>query len=131
MLVASYCCVITFFFQDEFSLCSPGYSKTHSVDQSDLELRDLPAAASRMLELKEYTTTFQLVARCVCVYMYGCACATMYVCCDSQRGQLLGVVGPRDGTQVVKVGSKCLNTMGHLSGPLVYVFVMFNCWGRG
>ena len=55
----------------------------------------------------------------------------MYVCCDSQRGQLLGVVGPRDGTQVVKVGSKCLNTMGHLSGPLVYVFLLFNCWGRG
>jgi hypothetical protein len=35
-----------FIFQDRVSLCSPGCSGTHSVDQADLELRDPPASAS-------------------------------------------------------------------------------------
>jgi hypothetical protein len=32
--------------QDRVSLCSPGYPRTHSVDQAGLELRNLPASAS-------------------------------------------------------------------------------------
>jgi hypothetical protein len=34
-------------FRDRISPCSPGCSGTHSVDQADFELRDLPASASQ------------------------------------------------------------------------------------
>jgi hypothetical protein len=44
-------------FQDRVSLCSPGCPGTHSVDQADLELRNLPASASQVLELKACATT--------------------------------------------------------------------------
>jgi hypothetical protein len=40
------------FFQDKVSLCSPGCPGTHSVDQAGLELRNSPASASQVLELK-------------------------------------------------------------------------------
>jgi hypothetical protein len=40
------------FFQDRVSLCSPGCPGTHLVDQADLELRNPPASASRVLGLK-------------------------------------------------------------------------------
>jgi hypothetical protein len=46
-----------FFFQDRVSLHSPGCPGTHSVDQAGLELRNLPASASRVLGLKAFTTT--------------------------------------------------------------------------
>ena len=46
------CLFVCFFFQDRVSLCSPGCSGTHSVDQAGLELRNLPASASRVLALK-------------------------------------------------------------------------------
>ena len=36
--------------------CSPGCHGTSCVDQAGLELRDLPAAASRVLGLKVYIT---------------------------------------------------------------------------
>jgi hypothetical protein len=39
-------------FRDRVSLCSPGCPGTHSVDQAGLELRNLPASASRVLGLK-------------------------------------------------------------------------------
>jgi hypothetical protein len=52
---------ITFYFLNAFSnmvsLCSPGYPGTYSVDQAGLNLRDLPASASQVLGLKEYTMT--------------------------------------------------------------------------
>jgi hypothetical protein len=56
--------VFVFVFQDRISLCSPGCPGTHFVDQADLELRNPPASASRVLGLK--------------------ACATMphYQCCS-------------------------------------------------
>jgi hypothetical protein len=50
-----------FCFQDRVSLCSPGCPGTHSVDQAGLELRTLPASASRVLGLKLCATT----ARCI------------------------------------------------------------------
>jgi hypothetical protein len=37
------------FFPDRISLYSPGCSGTHNVDQADLELRNPPASASRVL----------------------------------------------------------------------------------
>jgi hypothetical protein len=46
-------------FQDRVSLCSPGYPETHSVDQSGLKLRNLPASASPVLGLKACATTAQ------------------------------------------------------------------------
>jgi hypothetical protein len=46
-----------FFFLDRVSLYSPGCPGTHSVDQAGLELRNLPASASQVLELKVCATT--------------------------------------------------------------------------
>jgi hypothetical protein len=45
------------FVRDRVSLCSPGCPGTHFVDQAGLELRNLPASASRVLGLKVCTTT--------------------------------------------------------------------------
>ena len=49
----------TFFFSFFYTVspCSPGCPGTHSVDQADLELGNLPASASQVLELKAHTTT--------------------------------------------------------------------------
>jgi hypothetical protein len=41
----------------QWSLCSPGCPGTHFVDQAGLELRNLPASASRVLGLKACATT--------------------------------------------------------------------------
>ena len=41
-----------FVFRDMVSLCSPGRPETHSVDQAGIELRNPPASASQVLELK-------------------------------------------------------------------------------
>jgi hypothetical protein len=43
-------------FWDRVSLCSPDCPGTHSVDQTGLELRNLPASASRVLGLKACAT---------------------------------------------------------------------------
>ena len=50
-------CLFFFFFQDRVSLCSPSCPGTHSVVQAGLELRNLPASASQVLELKACATT--------------------------------------------------------------------------
>jgi hypothetical protein len=55
-VVLSFVCL----FGDRVSLCSPGCPGTHSVDQAGLELRNLPASASQVLELKACATTTQL-----------------------------------------------------------------------
>jgi hypothetical protein len=52
-----YLFIYCFIFQDRVSLCSPGYPGTHSVDQVDLEFRNLPASASQVLGLKACVTT--------------------------------------------------------------------------
>jgi hypothetical protein len=44
-------------FQDKVSLCGPACLGTHFVDQAGLELRNLPASASRVLGLKACATT--------------------------------------------------------------------------
>jgi hypothetical protein len=52
--------LLVFFFLvslDRVSLCSPGCPGTHSVDQAGLELRNLPASASRVMGLKACATT--------------------------------------------------------------------------
>jgi hypothetical protein len=56
------CKIISFFFfflvfRNRVSLYSPGCPGTHSVDQAGLELRNLPAFASRVLGLKACATT--------------------------------------------------------------------------
>jgi hypothetical protein len=40
------------FYRDRVSLCNPGCSRTHSVDQAGLELRNPPASASQVLGFK-------------------------------------------------------------------------------
>jgi hypothetical protein len=52
----SFVCLFCFVFRDRASLCSPVCPGTHSVDQAGLELRNLPASASRVLELKACAT---------------------------------------------------------------------------
>jgi hypothetical protein len=52
-----FCFVLVCFFRDRVSLCSPGCPGTHSVDPAVLELRNLPASASRVLGLKVCATT--------------------------------------------------------------------------
>jgi hypothetical protein len=49
-----------FVFRDRVSLCSLGCPGTHSVDQADLELRNLPASVSQVLGLQACTTTARL-----------------------------------------------------------------------
>jgi hypothetical protein len=44
-------------FWGRVSLYSPGCPRTHSVDQADLELRNLPASPYQVLGLKACTTT--------------------------------------------------------------------------
>jgi hypothetical protein len=51
------------FFRGRFY--SPGCPGTHFVDQTDLELRNLPASASQVLGLKECATTAWL-AKIIC-----------------------------------------------------------------
>jgi hypothetical protein len=46
-----------FFPRDRVSLCSPGCSGTHSVNQAGLKLWNPPASASQMLGLKVCATT--------------------------------------------------------------------------
>jgi hypothetical protein len=46
------CLFVCLFFRDRISLYSPGCPGTHFVDQAGLELRNLPASASRMLGLE-------------------------------------------------------------------------------
>ena len=48
--------IIIWFFRDKISLYSPGCPGTHFVDQAGLELRNSPASASRVLELKACAT---------------------------------------------------------------------------
>ena len=48
-------------FRDRVSLCISGCPGTHFVDQAGLELRNLPASASRALGLKGCTTTAWLL----------------------------------------------------------------------
>jgi hypothetical protein len=48
--------LVDWFFETGF-LCSPGCPGTHFVDQVGLKLRNLPASASQVLELKACATT--------------------------------------------------------------------------
>jgi hypothetical protein len=58
VIVESFFLFVFFFgFLDRVSLYSPGCPGTHSVDQAGLELRNLPASASRVLGLEVCATT--------------------------------------------------------------------------
>jgi hypothetical protein len=49
--------LVIFFFWDKVSLYNLGCPGTHSVDQAGLKLRNPPASASQVLELKAWATT--------------------------------------------------------------------------
>jgi hypothetical protein len=53
----THCLLVCFAFRDRVSLCSPSCPGTHSVDQAGLQLRNLPASASRVLGSKACATT--------------------------------------------------------------------------
>ena len=55
-------------FGDRVSLCRPGCSGTHFVDQAGLELRNLPASASQVLGLKaQLFSSFIFLKMSVCL----------------------------------------------------------------
>lgn len=67
--------LLFYLFRGRALLCSPGCPGILAVDQADLELRDQPASASRVLKLKMCAATAQLflifiLKLCVCMYMY-------------------------------------------------------------
>jgi hypothetical protein len=55
-MMGVYYVLLFWFLQDRVSLCSPGCPGTHSVHQAGLELRNPPASASWVLELKACAT---------------------------------------------------------------------------
>jgi hypothetical protein len=59
--VCLFCFLFVCFFETRVSQDSPGCPGTHSVDQAGLELRNLPASASRVLGLKACVTTRGLI----------------------------------------------------------------------
>jgi hypothetical protein len=61
LFVWCFFCFCFCFFQDRVSLYSPGCPGTHFADQAGLELRNPPASASQVLELKACATTAQLI----------------------------------------------------------------------
>jgi hypothetical protein len=70
-------------FRDRVSLYSPGCPGTHFVDQTGLELRNLPASASRVLGLKTCATMpsldiFFLTHRCLTLCRTTCMCSHLY-----------------------------------------------------
>jgi hypothetical protein len=56
LIFCLFVCLFVFPFQDRVSLCSLDCPGSHSVDQAGLELRNLPASASRVLGLKACAT---------------------------------------------------------------------------
>jgi hypothetical protein len=79
-------CVCVCVFQDRVPLCSPACPGTHSVDQADLDLRNLPTSASQVLGLKVCATAARLVRMfvfmyvCIHVCVCMCTCVSAYVC---------------------------------------------------
>lgn len=79
------CCwfLLSFSFIDRISLCIPGCCGTCSIDQTGLELRDLPASASWMLGFKACTRTpglsplFPLLGLYFCIFQ---CCLTLITC---------------------------------------------------
>jgi hypothetical protein len=73
-------------FRDRVSLYSPGCPGAHFVDQAGLELRNPPASASRVLELKACATTpglkFLKFLTIICVCFANMS--------PNPRGQVLG-----------------------------------------
>jgi hypothetical protein len=57
-------------FRARVSLCRPGFSGTHSVDQAGLKLRNPPASASLVLGLKACATTAWLAPALVELTIY-------------------------------------------------------------
>jgi hypothetical protein len=74
-----------FFFRDRVSLCSSGCPGTHSVDQAGLELRNLPASASRVIKGMHHHCPGKLFFFFF-NYVYVCF-ACLVRACSTLRGQ--------------------------------------------
>lgn len=61
MIVSAIFVGVVCFFKVGVSLYNPDCPDTRFVSQADSKLRDLPAFASQLLELKVYTTTAQQI----------------------------------------------------------------------
>ena len=60
LFICLFVCFFVFIFWDRVSLWNPGCPGTYSVNQAGFKLRNLPASASQVLELKTCATTAQL-----------------------------------------------------------------------
>jgi hypothetical protein len=66
------------FFEAGF-LCSPGYPGTHSVDHAGLQLRNLPASASQVLELKATTGWLEILdCSYFCMFCFVLFCFVLF-----------------------------------------------------
>lgn len=65
-------------FREGISLCNLGCLGTHTVDQVGLKLKNLPASASCVLELKACATTagLRFIFICMCECLHVCMCIT-------------------------------------------------------
>jgi hypothetical protein len=70
--------VCLFFIFVTVSLCSPGYPRTHSVDQACLKLRNLPASAFQVLELMVCTTTIPASERGFVLFCFVLFCFVLF-----------------------------------------------------
>jgi hypothetical protein len=86
------CILHFFFFWNRVSLCSPGCPGAQSVDQSGLELRNLPASASQGLGSKPYATTAQRIF----LWLGTTSIDSCVWTCPWEPG--LNIVGPGNGT---------------------------------
>jgi hypothetical protein len=146
-----FCFGLVLAFRDRVSLYSPGCPGTHFVDQAGLELRNPPASASRVLELKVCATTpgvesvlsahlyvgsrIELSFPDVCGEHFCplqpslCAnriCQSMHVEVRGQHGGVLLSFYPVDlgkGTQVIKLAASALTCWG-LTWALCILFYM-------
>jgi hypothetical protein len=129
-LVGWFWFVLILGFQDRVSLCSPGCPGTHSVDQAGLELRNPPASASRVLELKACATTpgqrfcFNLL---LLVFFFSLFCwfslGVLFIVHVFLRWELVSFCHKvsRDKPCLTRLGSKHPHLLSQLTGPWSYV----------
>jgi hypothetical protein len=69
----------------------------------------------------------------LCIYLFSyvwvCTCmcpcnASRHQCQDNDQDSVLFLyhVGPRNQTQIIRIGSRCLPLLSHLSGPFIFLF---------
>lgn len=72
-LLYAFCCCsffVLFFEIGSVSLCRPGHPRTRFVEQAGLEVRDLPASAFQVLELKACMPALYEILSVLCTVLH-------------------------------------------------------------